>query len=346
MKTSTPTMRQKSSGSATPPGRPQLLSPGIFIIATIALLATVAAIYSPALDYQFILDDHHYVGDPRLQSSGHVWEYFTTFVWAQFTGGPACFYRPLFLLWMRLNFILCGVSAGGWHLLSIAKHLAAVACLGVLVWKLLRDRAAVLLAMALFALHPSHTESVAWVSVPDPLMAAAILVSLLLYFKYADSVPSIGKASGKASRKGRKMDHPKPWRWLVASAIGCFAALLAKETGVVLPIVILALTLVMPIGDNSGPPTLKSRLLGSIRVGLLFLAATTIYLLIRWRALGEVVVPTQDLPLRTVLLSSPATLWFYVKALLWPVRSRAFADSIATDTFSVREVLFPALALC
>ena len=345
MKTSTPTRRQKSTSSATRPGAPQLLSPLIFIIATIALLATLTAIYSPALDYQFILDDHHYVGDPRLQSSGHVWEYFTTFVWAQFTGGPASFYRPLFLLWMRLNFILCGMSVGGWHLLSIAKHLAAVVCLGLLAWKLLRDRAAVLLAMTLFALHPSHTESVAWISVPDPLMAAAILVSLLLYFKYADAVPGIEKAGRKASRKGRKVDHAKPWQWLIASAIGCFAALLAKETGVVFPVVILALAFVMPIGGNTGPQTLKSRLLESIRVSLPFLAVTAIYLLLRWRALGEVVVPTQHLPLRTVLLSWPATLWFYVKVLLWPARSRAFGDSIPTDTFSLSGVFFPALAL-
>ena len=50
---------------------------------------------------------------------GHIWEYFTTFVWAQFTGGPASFYRPLFLLWMRLNFILFGVSAGR---MALAQH--------------------------------------------------------------------------------------------------------------------------------------------------------------------------------------------------------------------------------
>jgi len=341
MKTSTPKRRQKATGSVTRPVPPQLLSPGIFIVAAIALLATVAAIYSPALDYQFILDDHHYVGDPRVQSSGHVWEYFTTFVWAQFTGGPPSFYRPLFLLWMRLNFILFGVSAEGWHLLSIAKHLGAVVCLGLLVWKLLRDRAAVLLAMTLFALHPSHTESVAWISVPDPLMTAAILGSLLLYFAYADAVPD----GGKTGRKGRKVDPANPWHWLVASTVGCFAALLAKETGVVFPVVILALTLVMPIGDNGGPPTLRSRLLGSIRVSLPFLAVTAIYLLVRWHALGEVVVPTQRLPLRTVLLSWPATLWFYVKGLLWPVRSRAFGDSIPADTFSLSGVLFPALAM-
>ena len=121
--------------------------------------------------------------------------------------------------------------------------------------------------MTLFALHPSHTESVAWISVPDPLMAAATPGSLLLYFRYADAVPNIGKAIGKASRKSRKVDHARPWQWLIASGdrVPGFAALLAKETGVVFPVVILVLALVMPIGDNNGPLTPKSRLLESIR---------------------------------------------------------------------------------
>jgi hypothetical protein len=43
------------------------------------------------------------------------------------------------------------MSPAGWHLFSVVKHLLAVAMLGLLVWRLLRDRAAALLAMSLFA---------------------------------------------------------------------------------------------------------------------------------------------------------------------------------------------------
>jgi protein O-mannosyl-transferase len=339
MRSSTRNKRRKSVDSTVRTGPPELLSPAAFIISTIALLVVVFAIYSPALDYQFILDDHHYVGDPRLQSSGHIWEYFTSFVWSQFKGGPASFYRPLFLLWMRLNFMLCGMSAGGWHFLSIAKHLAAVTCLGFLAWKLLKDRAAALLAMTLFALHPSHTESVAWISVPDPLMAAAILGSLLLYFNYV-----IVRSDGQVDRKSRKAKRARAWPWLAASVAACFIALLAKETGITFLAIIFLLTFAIPIGDESRTPTLNSRLLGAIRITLPFLAATAIYLLLRRNALGEIAPRTQSLPLSTVLLSWPATLWFYCKVLLWPVRSRAFGDSIPADAFSLAGVFFPALA--
>jgi tetratricopeptide (TPR) repeat protein len=47
-----------------------------------------------------------------------------------------------------------------------------------------------------------------------------------------------------------------------------------------------------------------------------------------------------------VLLSWPATLWFYVKVLFWPIRSRAFADPILADSFSLRGVVLPGLGVC
>ena len=96
--------RQPKFSTSVPPAGGATLSPLSVCIVAVALVATVVAVYSPVLNFKFILDDHRYVGDPRVQSPGHVWEYFTTYVWAQFTGGPVSFYRPLFVLWMRLKF--------------------------------------------------------------------------------------------------------------------------------------------------------------------------------------------------------------------------------------------------
>src|SRR5580658_2084062 len=205
MKKPAPIRSQSSSAPTSPAKAKELLSPKAALIVALVLVAALFAIYSPALKFQFILDDLRFTGDPRLQSSGHVWEYFTSFVWAQVTGGPLSFYRPLFLLWLRLNFILSGASPWAWHLFSIAKHVAVAVLLGLLVWKLLRDRVAALIAGALFALHPAQTESVAWVTVPDPLMSAAVLATVLLYLKYAESIfartrPPDGKSSEKSNK--------------------------------------------------------------------------------------------------------------------------------------------------
>src|SRR5215469_10344017 len=169
----------------TPPaGKQEFLSPFAFWIAAAAVILATLAAYSPSLNYPFILDDNRFIGDPRVQLPGQIFSYFTNAAWAQFAGGPTSFYRPLFVLWVRVNYILNEMSPWGWHFASVLKHVAVIVLLGLLVWKLLRDRMAVLIAAALFALHPAHTESVAWVSVPDPLMSAAVLGALLCYLQY------------------------------------------------------------------------------------------------------------------------------------------------------------------
>jgi hypothetical protein len=343
-KSSTPNRGQKFPASEASPGALEL-STLVFSVVAVALAGVVFAIYSPALDFHFILDDHHFTGDPRLQSAGHVWEYFSNYVWAQVAGGPASFYRPIFVLWLRLNFILGEMSPWGWHLLSIVKHVSVAILLGLLVWKLLRDRLATLIAATLFALHPAQTESVAWVTVPDPLMSAAVLGSVLLYLKYSDNPSTDSQQTGKKSgKRSRQTTRVHPWVGWMASVALCLAALLTKETAVVLPVVIFGLGLIRRVEPGSGS-AFATRLTRAFRETLPFLTATAVYLLLRLHALGHLGARTQQLPWSTVLLSWPATLWFYVKVLLWPVRLRAFSDSSQTDTFSVGGVLFPGLGV-
>jgi hypothetical protein len=353
MKTPTLNRQQKVSTSVPAGEAAAMLSPLSVGIVAVALVATVVAVYSPTLNFKFILDDHRYVGDPRIQSPGHVWEYFTTYVWAQFTGGPSSFYRPVFVLWMRLNFILSGQSSWGWHLLSVAKHLSVAILLGLLVWKLLWDRVAALLAGALFALHPAQTESVAWVSVPDPLMSVAILGAVLLYLRYHQRESSNRQRhTARPQRKSRKrvqgQSKARPSAiWLYASAVACLAALMAKETAIVLPAIVFAVTLITTREVAPARQGVRVRLVSALRETLPFLAATLVYFLLRLNALGgQISPPTQHLPWSTILLSWPATLWFYLKVLLWPVRSRGFADPTLADSFSLRGVVLPGLAVC
>ena len=189
---------------------PDLISLRTFFAVALCLAAVVFAVYSPSLKFQFVLDDHRFTGDPRIQFPDHVWDYFANYVWAQFTGGPPSFYRPLFLVWLRINFILSAMSPWGWHALSIAKHLAVAVLLGLLVLRLLRDRVAALIAASLFALHPAQTESVAWVTVPDPLMSAAILGALLLYLRWIVVVPEPQGHERKSRKTARTKKAAQP----------------------------------------------------------------------------------------------------------------------------------------
>jgi tetratricopeptide (TPR) repeat protein len=333
---------------------PELLSPIGVVVAASCVVAVFAIVYAPSLDFQFILDDHRFTNDPRIQFSGHIWDYFTSFVWAQFTGGPPSFYRPIFLLWMRINYILCDLSTWGWHLLSVMKHAAVAVLLAWLVWKLLRDRGAALLAAALFALHPAHTESVAWVTVPDPLMALGVFGSLLLYLKYLDSIGRDDGRDVRRSKARKKAVHPPSCGTLFGASFICLLALGAKETGIVIPAVVFALAFFsrQKAEDDRGRQSsihdrsVRARLARAALDTAPFAAATLLYLLLRFVALGNHLSSrTQHLTLTTVIFSWPATLWFYVKVLFWPVRSRAFADPTVVHRFSLQAVLLPLLGI-
>jgi len=324
-----------------------------FLGAAFVCLVLVFVVYHQSLDFQFILDDHRFTADPRIQESGHVWDYFANFVWAQFNGGPPSFYRPLFLLWMRTNFLLSGLSPWGWHLLSIAKHALVAALLGLLVWKLLRDSTAALVAATLFALHPAQTESVSWVTVPDPLMSAGILLSLLSFLRYLEPVSMRYQARGKKPRTSRAASVPANDRkWLAISVCAYFLALLAKETAVVFPAVIFAVSLesrareAAERGRSTSGQASAGRWALAFAKTAPFLFATGVYLLMRLSALGgKLGASTEHLPWSTVILSWPSILCFYLKAMLWPAKSHSFADPILVSRFSVREVLLPLLGL-
>jgi len=331
----------------------QLHSSRIFFVVALCCIVFVFAVYSPSLGSQFVLDDHHFTADPRIQESGHVWDYFANYVWAQFTGGPPSFYRPVFVLWMRVSFLLSALSPWGWHLLSIAKHVAVAALLGMLTLKLLRDSNAALVTAILFALHPAQTESVSWVTVPDPLMSAGVLGALLCYLRYLEGDVRAGAQTSRG--KSRKTHERKPPRrsiaWLAASVAAYFAALLAKETAIIFPAVIVGLELCLKPSLDS--PKGRGRrgiastsVSGAFRHVVPFLCVTVLYLAMRFNALGSTLGPaTQHLSWSTVTLSWPATLWFYLKVLFWPVRSYSFADPTLVEAFSLRRVALPLLGL-
>ena len=354
MNPSVSTRPQKPSAGEISAAVPELLSLRSSLILGFCFAAAVFAVYYGTLDFQFILDDHRFVGDPRIQSSGYLWDYFSNYTWAQYTGGPPSFYRPLFIVWMRINYILNEASPWGWHLLSILKHLAAAALLGLLAWKLLADRTAAIFAAVLFALHPAQVESVAWATVPDPLMAVGISATLLFYLKYVESFRAAAVVAAKTSRKSaRAASVPKPSPgWLIASAAACLASLLVKETAIVLPVIMFVLALFLPPGMSSTSTDRESdswllRFKCALQRTWLFAAVAVFYLFLRMHAFGgKLGSRTQQISIRTVVFSWPATLWFYVKALVWPVRSYSFADPRLIDRFSFREILLPALAVC
>ncbi len=321
------------------------VSPRTFFALALGCAGLIFAIYSPSLQFQFILDDHRFTADPRIQKAGHLWDFLTSYVWAQFVGGPPSFYRPMFGLWIRINYMLSTLSPWGWHFLSIAKHVAVAFLLGLLIWKLLRNGLAALLFPTLFALHPAQTESVSWVTVPDPVMTFALLGSLIFYVIYHDRLYAETPPSRKKRKTAAQPRRPQLWLW--SSTVAYFASLLTKETAIVFPAVIFGVELCRNARRTDSERGVGwERLIHASIETLPFAGATLLYLLLRLYALhGTLGSATQHIAWRTILYSWPAIIWFYARTMFWPVKSHSFADPILIETFSLRSVFLPAFAV-
>jgi tetratricopeptide (TPR) repeat protein len=155
----------------------------IVAVSTVLLLLTLAS-YGPLLQSSFInLDDHQYVTDNPHVRSGISWE---NFVWA-FRTTHASNWHPLTWVSHQLDVQLFGLNPGWHHLTNLLFHIAN----SFLLFRLLRVvtgtcwRSA--FVAALFALHPAHVESVAWISErKDVLSAFFFFLSLLAYSRYVE----------------------------------------------------------------------------------------------------------------------------------------------------------------
>jgi len=150
-------------------------------------------------------------------------------------------------------------------------------------------------AASLFAVHPAHAESIAWVSgVTDPLMALFILPAFLCYWRFRQT--------------GRR-------RFLVAMLGLYLIGLLCKETAVALPVLVAFCELALP----GRPARLKTRLRRIVTLAALVIIPTALYFLMRVTALNGVFFGSGPRnPLRAVLATTPLAIAKYLKLSLIP----------------------------
>lgn len=146
----------------------------------LVLCAAIAAVYWPAFTASLVNwdDDAYIVRNYLLHdfSFGGVARLFTRFY--------ALNYQPVTLLSYMLEHQLAGHAPFIYHAVNIALHMANTLLVLALCGELLREKRAALLCALLFALHPMHVESVAWVAErKDVLYAFFYLAGLLAYLK-------------------------------------------------------------------------------------------------------------------------------------------------------------------
>ena len=159
------------------------------VLIGLLLAVTALAVYWPALTCGFTnYDDPEFVTSNAHVQGGITWE---NVVWA-FSNQLAGNWHPLTVLSHALDWQLFGVHPGGHHLTSLLLHMANTVLLFVLLWRMTGALWRSAFVAALFALHPLHVESVAWVAERKDVLSTFFgLLTLLFYVRYA------GKEEGR-----------------------------------------------------------------------------------------------------------------------------------------------------
>jgi protein O-mannosyl-transferase len=147
------------------------------------ILIITFIIYIPALSAGFVnWDDPDYVGGNSylIRDLSRLPELFTTPVQGN--------YHPLTMFSLALNFAISGDKEWSYHLFNLIFHLVNCYLVYRLAFLLSRNNPLVALVTSLlFAIHPLHVESVAWISErKDVLYALFFIAGHITYTKYID----------------------------------------------------------------------------------------------------------------------------------------------------------------
>lgn len=178
--------------------------PGLLIIVLLTFL-----VYLPALNGEFIWDDDLHITKKKVvtgeESFKRIW-----------TTSDAVYY-PLTLTTFWIEWRLWGGQPMGFHIVNVSLHAINAILLCFLFHQLGIKWA--WLGGAIFALHPVHVESVAWITELKNVQSGFFyLLTLLFYLRFLDN-----------RRK----------QWYSATLIMFLAALLSKPSTVMLPVILL-----------------------------------------------------------------------------------------------------------
>lgn len=179
-----------SANSDTPgPHVSQVWRRADFVVCVL-LVAAVAAVYGQTLGHEFVAfdDADHNANNPYL-ADGLTWK---GIQWA-FTSLNLHTWHPLTWASHMLDCELFGNEPWGHHLTNLALHALNSVLLFVVFRRLTGRRWPSAFTAAIFALHPLHAETVAWVSERLDLLCALFwILGLWAYGSYARR-PSLGR---------------------------------------------------------------------------------------------------------------------------------------------------------
>lgn len=271
------------------------------LMLAIVLVVVTFGVFANTLGGEFVYDDlRQIVRNPLIQDSELFGKALTSDVWAFKGDGEytaSNYWRPTFTAYHILNFQLFGLNPFGWHLLNILLHIGVCLFAFFLLrrWDL-HEYLAFGVAL-IFAVHPVHTESVAWISgSPDLLFGFFFLASIW----FAD----------------RPISGKKKTSDLIVALVFYLFALGSKEVAMLcFPIYFLI------FNRHKSDKKREMKFLDSaINQIALFGIVAVVFFLLRWTILGNISQDAENaVGFYNAVLSVPQNFVFYLKQIIFPV---------------------------
>jgi Flp pilus assembly protein TadD len=249
------------------------------------LVAATWAVYAQVRHFELVdFDDLSYITDnPHVRtglSPGNV-------RWA-FTHAYDGYWMPLTWLSYMADRSLFDAQSGAYHLTSVALHAATACVLFLALVRMTRRAWPSAIVTALFAIHPMHVESVAWVAERKDVLSG--LFFFLTIWAYA-----------------RYVERPAWTRYaLVVLSFAC--GLMAKPIVVTLPLVLLLLDVW---------PLKRPRALGD-KVPLFLLAAAVAAITVITQRQAGAVPDVAAIPVSTRTTNALVSAAWYLERIFWP----------------------------
>ncbi len=286
-------------------------------------------LYANTVTNGFVYDDHSQIEqNPYVHSSQYLGKIFWSPVLSyQGAQGAPNYYRPLMMFGYLLEFHLFGTFPYGYHLINILLHCIVVWLVYQVALQLFADHWTAFLAGAVFALHPIHTESVAWIAgVTDIEVTVFYLLTIWFFLRLGD------RNEGSRGRLQAGM------------IISFILALLSKEQAMTLPV----LATVYEHFCRPGRGATRAREKIS-RYGGLWLTSLA-YLVVRTLATGAIapVLQHADLSRSDTFFTAISLFGQYARKLVWPAPLLAFCPFQKSSSITDASVLtgLAAFSLC
>ena len=206
----------------------------------VALSAIVLTGFWPVGHLGFILfDDHNYITEnPNIQAGITV----ESVGWA-FTSTYSSNWHPVTWLSHMLDCKLFGLNASGHHWMNLGFHIANTLLLFIVLRQMTHAVWRSALVAALFALHPLHVQSVAWVSERKDLLSGFFaMLTLWAYVRFVQKSEVGSRKSEVETSAFLPAFRPPPLPVITGLALVFFAlGLMSKPMLVTLPLILLLL---------------------------------------------------------------------------------------------------------